>query len=484
MLPFIYLLIYLHLFELIMVTCLKKKKKKRDQLLETMGQWLRWSDMTATIQKCCSLAIRTSSGNPFNPKLTLNNEPITYLGDSTINFLGAPVSILNRKIEIRQSLKKKLESLLQRIDVSLVTRQQKLRLYKLAVCPHLTWELSINSFPITYVERELTATATRYLKKWAGLTKPADPNSLYLPKCKGGLELPSIATMYKKLQIWKATTLMMSKDSAVRHLTSTLTRKEQSKQREAFQPFSKVVEAIKNEPGASKKTIKTRVKNTVQKQDDEFKWEHSKNLQVQGQMLRQFEDNSAATWINAISQLPGHIFKFAENAVKDTLPHNTNLHLWGKLESRECTLCGKEQTLQHVLSTCTYALNMSRYNHRHDAVLKTIYNFLINHLPLQFQSTADLPDQIYSFPIDITPTECRPDIVVLDNKEAMFLIELTVPFETNLEGARERKQAKYADLLKECRQKSYASLITVQVGARGYISRPRKSTQPVSDAWC
>ena len=381
------------------------------------------------------------------------------------------MSILNRKIETRQSLKKKLELLLQRVDASLVTRQQKLRLYKLAVCPRLTWELSINSFPITYVERELTATATRYLKKWAGLTKPADPNSLYLPKCKGGLELPSIATIYKKLQISKATTLMMSKDSAVRHLATTLTQKEQNKQREMFQPFSKVVEAMKNEPGASKKTIKTRAKTTVQKQDDEVKWEHSKNLQVQGQMLRQFEDNSAATWVNAISQLPGHIFKFAQNAVKDTLPHNANLHLWGKLKSRECTLCGEEQTLQHVLNMCTYALNMRRYNQRHDAVLKTIYNFLTNHLPPQFQSTADLPDQIYSFPMDIAPTEYRPDIVVWDNKDAMFLIELTVPFETNLEEARERKQAKYADLLKECRWKSNASLITVQVGARGYLDQ-------------
>ena len=61
--------------------------------------------------------------------------------------------------------------------------------------------------------------------------------------------------------------------------------------------------------------------------------------------------------------------------------------------------------------------------------------------------------------------------MVWDNKEAMFLIELTVPFETNLEGARERKQAKYADLLKECKRKSYASLITVQVGARGYLDQ-------------
>ena len=96
---------------------------------------------------------------------------------------------------------------------------------------------------------------------------------------------------------------------------------------------------MKNEPAASKKTIKTRVKNTIQKQDDEFKWEHSKSLQVQGQMLRQFEDNSAATWVNAISQLPGHIFKFAQNAVKDTLPHKTQTSTYGENWSQENVPC-------------------------------------------------------------------------------------------------------------------------------------------------
>ena len=201
------------------------------QLLETTNQWLRWSGMNPQIPKCCSLAIQASTGTSFNPELSLNDTPIPYLGDSTINFLGAPVSFVRKKMDIRQSVKTKLEVLLQRVDASLVTRQQKLRLYKLAVCPRLTWELSINSFPITFVEKELMAFATRYLKKWAGLAKPADPSCLYLPKSTGGLELPSLVTIYKKLQTSKAATLMMSQDSTVRHLASSLTleRKREAK---------------------------------------------------------------------------------------------------------------------------------------------------------------------------------------------------------------------------------------------------------------
>ena len=245
------------------------------QLLETTNQWLRWSGMNPKIPKCCSLSIQASTGTPFNPELSLNDTPIPYLGDSTINFLGAPVSFVRKKMDIRQSVKTKLEVLLQRVDASLVTRQQKLRLYKLAVCPRLTWELSINSFPITFVEKDLMVLATRYLKKWAGLAKPADPSCLYLPKSTGGLELPSLVTMYKKLQTSKAATLMMSQDSTVRHLASSLTRREREKQREAFQPYREVVDVLKEEPGASRKAITRKVKDVIQKREDEAKLEHS-----------------------------------------------------------------------------------------------------------------------------------------------------------------------------------------------------------------
>ena len=309
------------------------------QLLETTNQWFLWSGMNPKIPKSCSLAIQASTGTPFDPELSLNDAPIPYLGDSTINFLGDPVSIVRKKMDIRQSVKRKLEVLLQRVDASLVTRQQKLRLYKLAVCPRLTWELSINSFPITYVEKELMVLATRYLKKWAGLAKPADPSCLYLPKSTGGLELPSLVTTYKKLQTSKTTALMMSHDSTVCHLASSLTRREREKQREAFRPYREVVEVLKEEPGAPRKAITRKVKDTIQKQEDEAKLEHSRNLQVQGQMLRVFERDSATTWVNAVMQLPEHMFKFAQNAIKDTLPHNSNLYLWRKVKSKECTLC-------------------------------------------------------------------------------------------------------------------------------------------------
>ena len=78
-----------------------------------------------------------------------------------------------------------------------VTRRQKLKLYKLGICPRLNWPLTIQEFSISWIERELEAMATRFIKQWAGLAKSANPNLLYLPKRDSGLNLPSLSILYK-----------------------------------------------------------------------------------------------------------------------------------------------------------------------------------------------------------------------------------------------------------------------------------------------
>ena len=103
--------------------------------------------MKANACKCASLAIHASSSKPYNPELALNEEPIPYIGDSTFRFLGAPVSIHSTNRRARESLLEKLQSLLEKIDATLVTRQQKLKLFKASICPRLSWDLSVSVFP-------------------------------------------------------------------------------------------------------------------------------------------------------------------------------------------------------------------------------------------------------------------------------------------------------------------------------------------------
>ena len=90
---------------------------------------------------------------------------------------------------VKENLVNHLKQMLDRVDACPVTRHQKLRLYKAGICPRLSWLLTIEELPITWVERQLEVMATRYLK-WAGLAKSANTALLYLPQKKGRRSKP------------------------------------------------------------------------------------------------------------------------------------------------------------------------------------------------------------------------------------------------------------------------------------------------------
>ena len=65
-----------------------------------------------------------------------------------------------------------------------MTRQQKLWLYRVGICPRMSWDLAVNNLPLSWVTGTLEATVTRFLKRWSGLAKTADTARLYLPNPK------------------------------------------------------------------------------------------------------------------------------------------------------------------------------------------------------------------------------------------------------------------------------------------------------------
>ena len=132
--------------------------------------------------------------------------------------------------------------------------------------------------------------------------------------------------------------------------------------------------------------------------------------------------------------------------------HKVNLKRWKKLASDNCPLCNERQTLLHILNHCPKALELRRYTTRHDAVLKPIFLAIQKHLPATFKVTADLSDQNYSFPDHIcNSNDLRPDIVVWsDAKKLVWLIELTVCFDTNAAQAHERKRDRLCKFEKWC----------------------------------
>ena len=78
-------------------------------------------------------------------------------------------------------------------------------------------------------------------------------------------------------------------------------------------------------------------------------------------------------------------------------------------------------------------------------------------IPSTSTLTADTNDS-YSFPLHITATDLRPDLVWWDDLHmSLYMAELTVCFETNFEEAARRKTAKYDHLVEQAKARGYST---------------------------
>ena len=80
-------------------------------------------------------------------------------------------------------------------------------------------------------------------------------------------------------------------------------------------------------------------------------------------------------------------------------------------------------------------------------------------------------DKRLVFPCEIE-TRLRPDMVMFSTaKKLLIMIELTVPWESRIDEAYERKKLKYSDLGDSCREKGWSVwCYPVEVGCRGFVA--------------
>ena len=77
-----------------------------------------------------------------------------------------------------------------------------------------------------------------------------------------------------------------------------------------------------------------------------------------------------------------------------------------------------------------------------------------------------------TIPVLCTQTDLVPDLcVVWTNERKMLIVELTVPFELNIEKAHTYKSNKYAPLVSDIESNQFeVTYLAIEVGSRGFIS--------------
>ena len=192
-------------------------------------KWLDWARMQVKVPKCRALSINRGRA-VTQSSLKLDGESVPSASEAPIRFLDVPT--LNT-INHCTALAKQLKLYLLKIDKTTVTRRQKLKLYQLAVCAKLSCDLSVHQIPLSWVERVLD---TKYIKKWSGLARPANPAHLFLSKGAGGLGYTKMSVLYQELHLSKQVQLMLSRDPCMRYLSSRQVRKDEQSTGLAFCP--------------------------------------------------------------------------------------------------------------------------------------------------------------------------------------------------------------------------------------------------------
>ena len=164
---------------------------------------------------------------------------------------------------------------------------------------------------------------------------------------------------------------------------------------------------------------------------------------TQGLVIKVISDYAdkkhTTTWHKALSTLPTNIYSFVICYLNNTLANNTNLSKWGLKSVAKCDICDGNQTLGHVVGGCKTALDEKRYNWRHDSILAVILNFIYTAKNMKIHCGIEG----YMNTAVITREENRPDMTVTQSESTIFVLDLTVGFETNLDLTTKRKANKY-----------------------------------------
>ena len=167
------------------------------------------------------------------------------------------------------------------------------------------------------------------------------------------------------------------------------------------------------------------------------------------------------------------------NAGLNTLPSLDNLKRWGKRVSDRCPFCGNTQTLAHILSNCSVAMEQGRLTWRHDSILHTIIELVNPCLSSGMRLYSDVPGFFApgggSIPPNILATTLRPDIfVVNEDLRIAVVFELTCPWDANISRSHDYKENKYAPLVADLSQNFRTYHFSFEVSVRGQVSCDNK----------
>uniref|UniRef100_A0A3B1K6T8 Reverse transcriptase domain-containing protein n=1 Tax=Astyanax mexicanus TaxID=7994 RepID=A0A3B1K6T8_ASTMX len=495
------------------------------RLLGKLNDNLRLARMKVKPSKSRSVSI--VKGKLIQERFMMEGEVIPSILEKPIKSLGRwYTAALNDKEQV-EGLRTEMVEAINRIDKSFLPGKLKLWCLQFGLLPRLRWPLTVYDIPISEVER-LERVMSKAIRTWLGVPRCLSS----VAWCgRGMLELPltSLVEEFKCAKVGREMQLLGSKDGLVK-ATAPVTRSGRKwNAREATQAARRALEhrdvvgQVQNGRAglglgdswkafgkATSPEKRHMVTGFIREQEEEARRAKAAGQSKQGQWMRwESVEKRRITWRELWGLDTGRI-KFLLGATYDVLPTPQNLAQWVG-EDPSCKLCAGSGTLKHILSACKVSLSQGHYTWRHNQVLRSLAGALdkkrleVNNMPVvgcsrvitfvregqhsgetaQCLKTAgkwanardwkllvDVGSKL-QIPECILVTTLRPDVVLYsESKRIVYFIELTVPFEDEVDGAYERKRLKYTDLVAEVRERGWQAYIRpVEVGTRGFVAK-------------
>ena len=321
-----------------------------------------------------------------------------------------------------------IDKLMTDIDSKPLHPKNKLLLYSRFVLSKLSWHFTVATLSKTWVTENIDSVVNQYIRKWLQVPVSGTLSNIYLSYNKFGQNIypPSLKFIQCQTVLRKA--LKSSPNKSINELWKS-TNNNTNIQYDVY--------------NSTKKVLKTFHSAHEHKLQNQLTCQGSFFSSVSKFALLQLN----VAWSNVQSKLPQNIYNFSIRYINNSLPTRKNLSKWGISSNSECTFCLNPESRLHVVAGCQSYLE--RFTWRHNSVL----DFLARTLQSVhgYNLFADLPG--FRSPSVITGDSFRPDLLLAcSNNSILYVVELTVGYESNLESNIKRKRNKYQELMKEQRK--------------------------------
>ena len=319
--------------------------------------------------------------------------------------------------EHKSELVKVFNDIVNKIDKLPLHPKNKILLYSRYLLSKISWNFTVSDISKTWICETLNGIASKYFRKWLELPVSATLSNVLLPQNKFGLNIILPSTKFIQCQTVSRVALRSSPNVDINNLW-TVTSTNKNIQYDIYNDTKDVLKAVRKEN-------EERLQN---------------QLVSQGSFFSTILNNSTSTfnslWSSVQSKLPKNIFNFTIRYMNNTLPTRKNLSKWGLSSTSDCSFCSSPETLLHIVAGWETYLNEGRFTWRHDSVL----NFLASTLTAVKNSRlyVDIPGFVN--PSVLTGDNLRPDLLLAIENKCLYILELTVGFESNLQVNANRKR--------------------------------------------